>query len=543
MEVNLLVYVGSRCTWPMVGAASLTPGDTSTTASFVRAERWLQDCLSHHKHCNASSGGMPRLPTRVINVGTADDSMPVKLCEPQDERALYICLSHCWGKTKTITTTGDTLQTWKREIPWKLLPQSFRDAVTVVRRLGVRYLWIDSLCIVQDDAEDWRRESSKMTAVYQNAYLTIAATRLEGSEHSIYTKLTEQYRGQEILYKDKDGNACIAYCRRSLPHWFVPDARFPDFPAELGFPLLKRAWVYQERLLSPRVLHFGTHELMWECMENYSCECAAMPVSYSFLPKVHHSRTLTLGTHSQISNRWRSMVMEYAHLELSVPSDRLPAMAGAARQIHSRRNTPYLAGLWLDTLMEDILWSARRLVNEKASDWHAPSWSWACPSAVIYYSLGPLITQYATVLNVECSTLGDPFGTVTAGSLTILGSLVYALLLHSSEPNAKSDILSAFVVEFPPFKKQVYGRELRPDFDFRTAGNMYLGHEAPLHCLRLARTSYRSDLVECCMLLRCVNERRSIFKRVGMIRKKVTGSLSSTWDVFNGVPQTVVNII
>ena len=147
---------------------------TDSDEAFEVARAWKADCLSD-SHKLYESPQSPPLPTRVVDVGLQDDV--VKLIEPEGATGRYFCLSHCWGLEQIITTTRANLQVHKREIPLNLLPQTFRDAVLLTRRLGIAYIWIDYLCIVQDDNNDWKVESGKMERIYRNAHLTIAATR------------------------------------------------------------------------------------------------------------------------------------------------------------------------------------------------------------------------------------------------------------------------------------------------------------------------------------------------------------------------------
>lgn len=122
------------------------------------------------------------LPSHVINVGNYIHSPFVKLRETEGhEQGKYICLSYCWGKSREFTTTRATLEERKRQIMIANMPKTYQDAICMARELGVSYLWIDSLCICQDDVDDWERESAKMSSIYANAYLTIGASRARDS--------------------------------------------------------------------------------------------------------------------------------------------------------------------------------------------------------------------------------------------------------------------------------------------------------------------------------------------------------------------------
>ena len=156
------------------------PGDTASEASFSWASRVLNNCLKSHNRCNRNT--ITELPTRVLDLGPPGEATNVKLFEPSGTSDRYAYLSHFWGKTRSITTKRRTLASHRRGMAWELPPKTFQDAINFARRLDLRYLWIDSLCIIQDDTDDWRRESAKMASIYQNSYITIAAT-MSANDH------------------------------------------------------------------------------------------------------------------------------------------------------------------------------------------------------------------------------------------------------------------------------------------------------------------------------------------------------------------------
>jgi Heterokaryon incompatibility protein (HET) len=122
---------------------------------------------------------MRALPTRVIDVGPSDASIEPRLIISKGRDGAYIALSHRWGapdlSKPQLTTTAANLPAMIEKIPLESMPLNYKDAVITTRKLSFRYLWIDSLCIIQDSMQDWEAESAKMGEVYQNAQLTIAA--------------------------------------------------------------------------------------------------------------------------------------------------------------------------------------------------------------------------------------------------------------------------------------------------------------------------------------------------------------------------------
>lgn len=155
---------------------------TSSAASLDLAYEWFKECLEHHVSCNRSSE-RPFLPTRLVNVGCLSDDGGTKcklvLREEITPEERYATLSHCWGsspiKKKLIISK---IEDMRAGVSVSELPRTFQDAIVVARKLGLRYLWIDSLCIIQDSPGDvdWAHESSLMNDVYGNSSCNISAT-------------------------------------------------------------------------------------------------------------------------------------------------------------------------------------------------------------------------------------------------------------------------------------------------------------------------------------------------------------------------------
>ncbi|KAK8218132.1 heterokaryon incompatibility protein-domain-containing protein [Phyllosticta capitalensis] len=229
-----------------IGSAPDVPQETSSEESFSWAKEWLEFCCSSHPRCNPPTVSTV-LPTRLIDVQDTVENGPVKLVETCGREGRYLCLSHCWGDAENhprpLETTNGNLRLYKEKIPWNSLPHTFQDAINFTRKLGERYIWIDSLCIIQDCKEDWGRESRKMADIYSNSYLTLAATAATNSSCGLYSRQDKVYDTRSV--KVRDGGH--VKCRRMRPHWPI----FGTFAwsTTLIPPLLQRSWVYQERVL------------------------------------------------------------------------------------------------------------------------------------------------------------------------------------------------------------------------------------------------------------------------------------------------------
>ncbi|KAH8881797.1 HET-domain-containing protein, partial [Thozetella sp. PMI_491] len=317
------------------GTSSLIPvsyyrSSTASNESLFLAQQWIRQCYESHAQCGSKS--LSALPKRVLQIANTT----IKLYESKGEKAKYTCLSHCWGTSApTHMTTKDTVHHYSSGagIPIDSIPQTFRDAIDFSRRLGIEFIWIDSLCIIQDDLQDWEEQASQMASIYKEAHLTLCATSAPDSSWGCYSSCTQNMKPFSLFI---GGNASTA----TLPFY------------RNDFPLLTRAWCYQERLLSPRLLHFTRGELMWECAGASACECTSL----EFL--VTSAGSLSLSQVHDIARHWHDIVEEYVNLELTFHSDRLVALSGIAQEVLRLRpgGEVYLAGLWRTTLLEDLRW-------------------------------------------------------------------------------------------------------------------------------------------------------------------------------------------
>jgi hypothetical protein len=339
------------------------------------------------------------MPTRILDLGMIGDGATdipsrtgVRLVESdglaRDRK--YACLSYRWG-SNNMTTTRATYEQHRDGIGFEELTLAFQDTVHIVRRLGVRYLWIDSLCIIQDDEEDWRAESKTMATVYSRALFTLA-------RHVDSTTSLRSLCKPQIYTVSEPSVLPPVYARiRSKHFWDTYDTG--------DSPLLKRGWIYQERLLSPRVIHCTNFEIAWECCEVSQCHCASIKYSQDLLetPKIHHARALGLTDHTAIVNeaaireRWRSIIKEYSGLDLTKSSDRLPAIQGCAEQVKPYLQDSYSFGLWTGGLGLDLFWvqDDARPERRPIQLFHVPTWSWASVVGQVFYLYEDALGQRA----------------------------------------------------------------------------------------------------------------------------------------------------
>ena len=353
------------------------------------------------------------------------------LYESQGEEAKYIALSHCWGGKALLRTTRSTLKNRKKQIQWCRLSKTFQDAVTITRRLGIEYLWIDSLCIIQDDEDDWVAESANMGSIFQNSYLTIAASHASDGEDGCFTS-TPELGNLSFEVSNIDGleHPSGVFCRPQILHHEFSIA--PDGTSIDRMPLSRRAWVLQERLLSKRVVHFTAWELVWECRTVVRCQCRRVSLQHLENQKLRYSQCLdrNLGEH-EIFSVWANLIQAYTSRNITYDIDRLTALSGLAEQFQHVGAGVYLAGLWHKTLPQLMTWIRSAWRPRRPKIYLAPSWSWASVIGGVYFipNIANKRRTMPRVIDARWTTSRQaPFGAGTGGHVTVYGQVIEATL-------------------------------------------------------------------------------------------------------------------
>jgi hypothetical protein len=383
-----LTTLGFSPVHPAFSCAQEVPSHLDLERCVTKLGDWLQVCDTHHYSCFAP---IQKLPKRLLQV--SDNTS--RLVETEGmPYAKYTTLSHCWGKgTDMIKTTRENYDNRILGIDWDELPQIFKDAIAVTLRIDCQWIWIDSLCIIQDDELDWKEESSKMADVYSNSFLNIATTfsasssgqcfshrRCHNSSNDIMQGREDYYVQSTDVFDDLHLPSMGLHVR--IAHWLGHAHVTGSTSVERCqvSPLLDRAWVFQERLLAPRTLHFGSSEMIWECNSSLACECTeisnyqpienALKVQYAVVCQDRASQ-------EDILNLWYELVNAYSSLLLTKSTDRAHALAGIASRISAKLRCGYLAGLWAVDLSKGLLWhSVSPNVNGKRPSPSVPTWSW-----------------------------------------------------------------------------------------------------------------------------------------------------------------------
>lgn len=405
------------------------------------ARYWIDACDRAHPLCKTKSTLSARLaPDRLFDIGTNDSSV-LKLVETQDLDVRYIALSYCWGATNTAATTDDNYGQRLIAIDLLELPQTYRDAILFARHLNVRHLWIDALCIVQNTS-DFQKQMTKMSMIYEGAYLVIAADRALNTDTGF---LQDRNLSRRIV--TPYGNAQEAV----IPALILAEGDDLDFihnyfdtrtsvsamdSTSKSNPVFRRAWCFQERLLARRVLHVTAQELIWECRTSIDCECGRLKdIAVKGLPTLRRSfgtlyaneATETSNTDTHISLRhWHHNVQWYSGCALSFAQDRLLAISGVARLLQSPLFGSYLAGLWECALPQELAWRSKHddlSINTRDQVFVAPTWSWASIKGPVQWDDDVetnVLMNFAEVVSIHCeATDDDVFGRLRGGKLTL----------------------------------------------------------------------------------------------------------------------------
>ena len=395
--------------------------------------------MDQHDKCRQTfqQGEVSWLPTRLLDVsGNTIRLVETKETIGKGDDRNYIALSHCWGKVQIITTLEKNYEEHKKWIKPAELSKTFSEAIHVTRKLGFRYIWIDSLCIIQDSKSDWQAEAATMCNVYRYAILKIAAASAAG--------------GNEGCFRERDGLVQFPFLvdlppaatdnNNTRPH----RALFQSYGRTKGLegptvepPLYGRSWVLQEQLLSPRMLIFDGLQIRWECNTGHGSERTPLG---GLSRHIGHQKAIRAGIFDDGDffgvdgsddpeldakyqlQYWNFTVMDYTHRGMTQPSDRLIAIDGIAQALSKHTHRKYYAGLWGQDPWLGLLWSIShyseytstiaeafdfdRNKHVRHNEDIAPSWSWVSVTVPVVYPMVSITTLHRACDIIDISVYG-----------------------------------------------------------------------------------------------------------------------------------------
>ena len=408
------------------------------------------------------------MPTRVLEIvkRPGQNRSHLRLLETGSmEPEPYAALSYCWGGPQPVTTTNDSYPRHSLIIDKQALPASVRDAVLVVEKIGIRYLWIDAFCIVQDDQEDKNWEIVKMPLIYSQATVTIVASRAKGVTEGFLhdrSRMGEETADQvfELPYRCSDNKLGSVV--------LLPNIQWSTEPLDL------RAWPLQERFLSPRIVEYGSLQTRWICQTsdrsshidgfkdtsvyNHERPDDLFTSALQNILETSESATYDNRRRETLLDQWDKMLKVYTHRTLTLGTDRLPAISGIAAQFGRALRDEYKAGLWKSAMKLQLLWQReqsypRKHLQPRPLEYQGPSWSWAAINEpILLESRGVPRDNHVDVEIVDCNivihrasasfSVYDPsFGAVESASLKLRGRLGRAEWMYDASDGLADQVV------------------------------------------------------------------------------------------------------
>lgn len=447
VQDGLTVHAGTTSLWPSICTARRVAATADAPECLELIKSWVAQCDDSHRRCRDARA--KPIPDRAILVD-ADGEDPRLIEFPSGTEEEYIALSHRWGGNVPLQLKKDKLEDFKKRIPFSTIPRTFQHAIAVCRALGVKYIWIDSLCIIQDSKEDWDVQGSRMDQVYANCVLTISADSAVNGEAGFLntTQRTDLLnKTRRLSYRGPVGGTGEVFVRPSRTfgstggfgrHYNSCDSTLPQDLVEQGSYLMKRGWVLQETFLPGRIIHFLPDEVTWRCPSASRCECQLQPHKGVVHNPLDQENPQEISI-KELKTFWKEIVEQYTRRDLTFYRDRLAAVAGVASVAHrTKPNVDYHAGLWSDDLPATLLWTVDRPVQAsgqrrsvRVTPSIAPTWSWASVEGYVLFlfwkrnfdrGAWARTTPNLTNLRIEAELQGiNRYGSVKNAKLTAEG--------------------------------------------------------------------------------------------------------------------------
>ncbi|KAK4198119.1 heterokaryon incompatibility protein-domain-containing protein [Triangularia verruculosa] len=368
--------------------------------AYSRAKKWIEDCTLNHTSCRLEPSGF--VPTRLLDVAAIRGNniclVESKTVPNIQKSARWAALSYVWGGLQPVRTLEANINDHRKGIPLDRLPPTIQHSITVCQNIAIPYLWIDCLCIIQDDNDDLAVELQFMAQIYQHSTVTINAASA-ASVHQGFLQDRPLYFYEDTIQPVQinfEPSKCSANAgvtgfllKNNLSY------ALQDFD-----PIRTRAWTYQERKLPIRSLHYSTAGIEWSCRH-----LVASTVTNTEKP--YDDRLLGEGPTlaGQELTPWSVIVQDYTHRKLSFPSDKITAVSAIAAIYHQEQQKTYVAGLWKEDMPGCLIWHVGPSeVKPRYEMYTGPSWSWASTDSRVSYQLASNeegVVYHSTVWKAE----------------------------------------------------------------------------------------------------------------------------------------------
>jgi hypothetical protein len=481
------------------------------------------------------------MPTYLIEIleNPEISSNPTLRLVHRSPRVKYAALSYCWGGDQSLKLNTSVLSKFTQAIQYGQLPKTLKDAVTVARMLGLSFLWIDALCIVQDDIVHIAHEISMMPSIYQNAYITIYAARSSHADQGFLDELVIPSTFSHVFQfriRTPDDNPSYDNDGRIVGDYFIPGivgsviCFCNSDMSHIINPIEKRGWTFQEYLLSPRILEFGTYRTSYKCLTVELRAVDDINLDYwkfaeqqsEIRSGFHNLKTTTDSDRPSASSTWKAIVEAFTRRLVSNPRDRVLAISGIAKVQGHREGETYLAGLWREHLLTQLRWEVtgpswdRKL---RPLEYRAPSWSWAAVDGSVTFNTGSVPEASERDLRilhaqVDLEEQSAPHGAVRHGSLIVRGWLKRKLVANGGEslvnPGWKPD-------------RDAYNNEKEPKPPRNEFGPVLIAQDSigefidgsPVYCLEVTRYAGKTRPPYGLVL---VTQDDRVFRRIGVFK-------------------------
>jgi hypothetical protein len=409
------------------------PADSGDVGVAGLAQYWLTECLNtHYPSCPTlqAEDAHHFFPDRLVDISCEQPRLLLTHVE-KPSYPEYATLSHCWGsKPDFFTLTESNIDELCKRVPVTRLSKTFQDAILTAQRLGIFYIWIDSLCIIQSGKgshEDWQKQSTAMESIYANSILNISADRASIGSDGLF------------IMRDPSKISPISFRWGARVVKVVDD----DFVRQLiTAPLWKRGWVVQERMLSPRVLHFGADQVFWECRHvRFASETFPLGLPSRALPVLEEipfdvSTRPTWGEEGEdITSLWHRVLERYTRASLSRPSaDKFVAIGAIAERIAQLNNDEYYAGFLSRDLPRALLWEVDQdgltTGTPSTHEYRAPTWSWANIDGPVKWSDHWADEAISAVRDIRVNLVSEEnkYGQIKAARILLDGCIFEAMI-------------------------------------------------------------------------------------------------------------------
>jgi hypothetical protein len=342
----------------------------------------------------------------------------------------FAALSYRWGPDDQFKTLKDNLSARYRTLDTKSWPKSLQHSLIVARGLGLQYIWIDAICIIQDDTDEWAEEASNMARIYSTAHVVLSATSANDAAEGF---LKERSKPFLIKSERRDGSIQNYYARQNSSHCCDLVSGRNDYP------LFKRGWCMQERLLARRLIHFLPDEVRYECQECRECECGVARKEYGFEPTRQGSHNFPELRNAKSMEGlnfawlWMSVIWDYSRMHLSEPTNILPALSGMAACMKHLNPGKYIAGMWEHNIAIQLGWRHAQEHDLELTQpspeptLHGPTFSWSSYTTPLEvgapYDMNSLILCTLDHADVLLATV-NPYGQIYEASIRLSGRCV-----------------------------------------------------------------------------------------------------------------------